>query len=77
MRDTIHGHTDQLLTEAQTADFLNVSIRSLQAWRVRGGGPIYAKLGRSVRYRRSDLDAHIEESLTSSTSVTGAAREGS
>ena len=59
---------DQLLTEAQAAEYLNISIRTLQAWRVQGGGPRYSKLGRSVRYRQRDLDAFVEAHLTSSTS---------
>ncbi|NBN77300.1 helix-turn-helix domain-containing protein [Microvirga tunisiensis] len=44
-----------LLTEAQAAEFLHVSRRSLQAWRVRGGGPRFVKVGKLVRYRRADL----------------------
>ena len=37
-------------TEMQAAIFLGVCVRTLQAWRVRGGGPPYFKIGRSVRY---------------------------
>lgn len=44
-----------LLTETQAADFLNLSFRTLQAWRVRGGGPRFVKVGKLVRYRRADL----------------------
>jgi hypothetical protein len=42
-------------TEMQAALFLGVSVRTLQAWRVRGGGPPYVKCGRAVRYQRRSL----------------------
>ena len=42
-------------TEMQAAIFLGVSARTLQAWRVRGGGPPYVKIGRAVRYQRRAL----------------------
>lgn len=61
-----------LLTEAQTAQRLQVSIRTLQGWRLSGGGPPFIKLGRrSVRYRMSDLDRWIEEQRRTSTSDPG------
>jgi hypothetical protein len=46
---------DAALNENQAAEFLGVSVRTLQAWRVRGGGPQYIKLGRAVRYERVPL----------------------
>lgn len=50
-----------LLTETQAADFLNNSVRTLQWWRGRKAGPAYVLVGRSVRYRRGDLLAWIEQ----------------
>jgi hypothetical protein len=41
--------------ESQAAIFLGISVRTLQAWRVKGGGPPYVKIGRSVRYQRRAL----------------------
>lgn len=46
---------DALLTEAQAADFLNLSVRTLQAWRIKLSGPDFVRAGRAIRYRRSDL----------------------
>ncbi|WP_447975510.1 helix-turn-helix transcriptional regulator [Nitrospira sp. Kam-Ns4a] len=44
------------MTEEQVANMLQVSRRTLQAWRIRGGGPPFAKIGaRMVRYRESDV----------------------
>ena len=50
---------DTLLTEAQAADVLNLSVRTLQAWRLKGGGPLFVHAGRAVRYRRRDLFAWV------------------
>lgn len=63
------GHPDRLLNEQEAADFLGVSIRTMQNWRHRGGGPSYIKLNsRSVRYQLSDLKAWIEAQKAESTS---------
>ncbi len=56
---------DVLLTEVQTAEFLNLSVRTLQAWRIRMAGPRFVRAGRAVRYRRSDLIAWIDANTMS------------
>ncbi|EIC23784.1 helix-turn-helix transcriptional regulator [Thiorhodovibrio frisius] len=61
-----------LESETQAALYLGVSPRTLQAWRVRGTGPQFVKLGRSVRYDRAALDAFIAENARTNT-VGGAA----
>jgi len=57
------------LNETQAAELLGVSVRTLQAWRVRGGGPVFVKLGRSVRYRPDDLESWISSRRVASTSA--------
>lgn len=57
-----------LLDERAAAVYLNVSIAALRAWRTRGGGPRFAKLGVLVRYRAADLETWIESSLAQNTS---------
>jgi predicted DNA-binding transcriptional regulator AlpA len=52
---SVAADPDAALNENQAADFLGVSVRTLQAWRVRGGGPRYCKIGRAVRYQRREL----------------------
>jgi hypothetical protein len=37
---------DAALNESEAADFLGFSIRTLQAWRWRGEGPKFCKIGR-------------------------------
>ena len=51
---------DALLTEDAAARILNVSPRTLQAWRMEKRGPAFVRVGRSVRYRRRDLVEWIE-----------------
>lgn len=51
------------------AEYLGMSVSTLNKWRCHGGGPLFMKLGRAVRYRREDLDAFIAERMSSSTSA--------
>jgi excisionase family DNA binding protein len=51
---------DALVTEDAAARFLNVSPRTLQAWRMEKRGPAFVRVGRSIRYRRRDLVEWIE-----------------
>jgi excisionase family DNA binding protein len=58
-----------LLTEQEAAMLLSVSHRTLQNWRVRGGGPRFVKIGgRIVRYRRGDIATWVETQVRSHTS---------
>ena len=62
-------YLDRLLTETEAAQFIGFSIRALQGWRVKGGGPRFVKISaRAVRYRRRDLIAWAEARLRSNTS---------
>jgi predicted DNA-binding transcriptional regulator AlpA len=63
-------HLDRLIPEPQAADFLGYSVRALQNWRLRGGGPVFVRVsGRSVRYRRRDLIEWANSRLAISTSA--------
>ena len=61
----------EVLSTAQAAKFVNMSPRTLERWRLTGGGPRYLKLGRAVRYRKDDLEQFLAESRRSSTSDSG------
>lgn len=62
--------SDELINEREAAQILAVAVRTLQWWRIRGGGPKFVKLGRAVRYRRSDLLDWIDANTRRSTSAT-------
>ena len=57
----------QTLTSLQTARFIGMSESWLRQTRMRGGGPPFLKLGRSVRYFRSDLQRWLEAQRHSNT----------
>ena len=60
---------DQLMDEREAASILCYSVRALQNWRHRGGGPKFIKVSaRSVRYRRRDLMDWIEARTVAHTS---------
>jgi len=52
--------TAQILDERAAAAYLGLSVKTLQGRRGQRRGPAWVKLGRSVRYRREDLDQFIE-----------------
>lgn len=51
------------LSPADAAVYLGVGYSTLKKWRSEGRGPKYAKVGNSVLYRPSDLDAFVESKL--------------
>jgi hypothetical protein len=65
---------DPLYPEGDAADELNLSPKTLQAWRVNGCGPRFVKLGRRVFYRASDLRRFIEANTFQSTAEVDHAR---
>lgn len=48
----------------------NISPRSMEAWRVRGGGPVFMRLGKRVVYDTRDLDAWMASRRRASTSAS-------
>ena len=52
--------TDFLL---ELADFLDIPIKTLYAWRYRGEGPIGFRAGKHLRYRWIDVEAWIEDRI--------------
>ncbi|MCW5804387.1 MAG: helix-turn-helix domain-containing protein [Deltaproteobacteria bacterium] len=47
------------MTSRQVAERLGLARVTVEMWRVRGKGPRYFKLGRSVRYARADVEAWV------------------
>ena len=60
-----------LLTPLDAAAYLHVSPRTLEKWRMQGGGPRYRKLVHRVVYTQQDLDAWVAEQTRTSTSDPG------
>lgn len=55
---------EQLMTPQEVADHLGVPLATLYRWNSYGSAPRRVKVGRYVRYRRSDVDAWVESNLT-------------
>jgi excisionase family DNA binding protein len=56
-----------LLTREQAANFLSLKKTTLEAWACRGGGPVFVKMGKAVRYRITDLEKFIESRMRQNT----------
>lgn len=52
---------DPLLEIREVAAYLKVSPPALEKWRLTGKGPAFIRIGRLIRYRRSDLDRWLAE----------------
>ena len=49
---------DRLMTDKETCDYLRIKARQLYTWRLDGVVP-YIRVGRSLRYRKSAIDAAL------------------
>jgi hypothetical protein len=74
-RESLWPHGDRnvsdklLLNEREVSNLYGIPTRTLQHWRQTGEGPIFHRLGRSVRYRKADVEAFIAAGARHSTSV--------
>jgi predicted DNA-binding transcriptional regulator AlpA len=63
---------DRKLIDARAAaSRLGLAVQTLARWRVEGGGPPFLKLGGSVRYDLSDLDAWLDAQRRRHTAEAG------
>ncbi len=53
------AEAERLLAEGEASDVLAVSLSTLRRWRANGEGPVYVKMGRTVRYRIADIRAFV------------------
>ena len=64
----------ELIDETEAADFLDLTTRSMQSMRQRGGGPPFFRLSaRCVKYTRYRLRSWYDARMRSSTSDPGQA----
>ena len=57
-----------LVDVIEVAEYLGLSVSTLNKWRCLGGGPKFLKLGRAVRYSIPDLQNYIIRRQVQSTS---------
>jgi len=56
---------ESTFTPLKAAKYMGISEASLRLWRSEGKGPRYFRAGEKlIRYRRADLDAWIEDRLS-------------
>ena len=51
----------ELLSEKEVAKIYKINVRTLQRERSMGIGMPYVKLGKRVRYKRSDVEKYIDQ----------------
>jgi len=59
---------DTYLTPREAAEFLRTSTSTLAKRRLYGDGPKFCRIGRAIRYCKSDLDEFMNRSRVRSTS---------
>jgi excisionase family DNA binding protein len=52
-----------LIDVQQLADYLDVPVKTLYAWRYRREGPPAFRVGRHLRYRRTDIQRWIQQRI--------------
>ena len=52
---------DDVIDEVKTSEKLNVAVQTLRNWRHQRKGPPYVKIGRSVRYLCTDIQAYLDK----------------
>jgi predicted DNA-binding transcriptional regulator AlpA len=62
MNAQIVRHVTRALTEREVSELLGLSVATLRAWRHRGQGPRFLRLGRAVRYLPADLEDFVRAS---------------
>ena len=68
------GYWYSLINEDESADFLDLTSRTMQAMRQHGNGPRFIRISaRCIRYRRIDLKTWADARMRSSTSDPGQA----
>ena len=67
----MNNNIQAVLRPDAAAAFLTLSTQRLAQMRLDGSGPPFCKIGRTVTYRRADLEAWLSERRRMSTSDLG------
>ena len=54
---------NRIVTDIEVTERLGVSRFTVRAWRRKGIGPRFLKMGRAVRYRSQDVDEYEQQAL--------------
>jgi hypothetical protein len=52
----------KIIAEKEAAEFLNLSVKTLQKWRYQGCGAVYHKFRKVLRYQQTELDEFANSS---------------
>lgn len=72
MAGTQKSPESPFLYAAEAALYLRLSERTLEYYRIYGGGPVYRKHGNRILYHRADLDGWSQGRKYTSTGGAGA-----
>jgi len=67
MSESIATPLKTLHTERREAARLGFSVKTLQGWRLKGDGPPFLKIGPSVRYDPTAVDAWLNDRIRTNT----------
>ncbi len=67
-RENTQSEPMEFFTTPEAATKIRMKPTTLEAWRVRGGGPEFVRFGRAVRYSRQALEAFASRNTRTSTS---------
>jgi excisionase family DNA binding protein len=62
-RRSSNASLEHLLSAQELADYLDVPLKTIYAWRYRGQGPRGFRVGRHVRFRLSDVQHWVSDQL--------------
>ena len=63
--EVANSESYNVLSIQEVAKLLNVPVSTIYGWKRRGEGPPYYKVGRKLRYRKSDARKWLAEHLVS------------
>ena len=55
------GERERLMSVREVAEYIGLPVKSIYGLNSKGTGPRRIRVGRYIRYRRSDVDAWLED----------------
>lgn len=62
-RPAPHERPERLMSVQELADYLDVPVKTIYAWRYHGHGPRGFRVGRHVRFRWHDVQVWLSEQM--------------